>query len=75
MTRTLPANYVDILAGRHEADRISENLHAAFWVYGHDGDTALFLLNAAHREFAALAAKMGYTITPIEALIAAEVAA
>ena len=65
MTRDLPENPVELLNGRHEADRISENLHAAFWMHGDNGDTALFLLNAAHREFAALAAKMGYTLTPI----------
>ena len=75
MSRALPADAATILDGRGNAVTLAQTLHTAFWMHSRDDGTALFLLNEAHREFAVLAAAMGYTITPIEAPITAEVAA
>jgi hypothetical protein len=75
MIRALPENPVELLNGRHEADRISANLNTAFWMHGRDDDTARFLLYEAHKEFAALAEALGYAITPIDAPSTSEVAA
>ena len=64
MSRSLPENAVAVLAGRFEAQEILQHLSAAFWLHGRDDHTALFLLNKAHENFAALADAMGYTIMP-----------
>jgi hypothetical protein len=61
---TLPAESVGMLAGRHEAALIAERTAAAFWLYGRDDATALFLLHEVHAEFAKLADALGYDITP-----------
>lgn len=67
MTRVLPENSTDVLAGRYEAEQINARLNAAFWLHGRDNATALFLLNEAHAEFAKLASEMGYTLVPVAA--------
>ena len=59
---TLPAESVGMLAGRHEAAMIAERSASAFWLYGRDDDTALFLLREVHAEFAKLADALGYDI-------------
>lgn len=71
---TLPTVDTDVLAGRHEANNIAENLTAAYWLHSHDASTALYLLRGAHRDLAAMADAMGYTLTP-KADDAVEVAA
>lgn len=64
MNRQLPATAVEVLAGRHEAEHIAGHLNAAYWLHSRDDATALFLLEKAHEEFAALADALGYTIAP-----------
>lgn len=59
----LPAKSVDLLAGKHEAIHIAQNTQAAFWLHGRDNATALFLMHAIHKDFAAMAEALGYTIT------------
>lgn len=72
--RTLPADAVDLLRGRHEAAKIAENLHAAYWLHHAKADgSALMLLQQVHDDFAAMAKQLGYTVTPIAASV--EVAA
>lgn len=61
---TLPAVATDVLAGRHEAQKIAENLTAAYWLHGRDAGSALYLIKEAHKDLAALADAMGYTISP-----------
>lgn len=61
---TLPAVATNVLAGRHEARMIAENLYTAYWLHGRDGSTALYLLEKAHDDLAKLADAMGYTLTP-----------
>ena len=74
MSRAIPQNASDILAGCHHADLIGKDLHAAYWLHGRSDDSALFLLNKAHESLAALATAMGYSITPLVAESADEVA-
>jgi hypothetical protein len=64
MNRQLPATAVEVLAGHHQAEQISGHLNAAYWLHGRDDATALFLLEKAHDEFAALADALGYVIAP-----------
>jgi hypothetical protein len=61
---TLPAEPIDMMAGRFEAESIVKDLYAAYWLRGREDETALFLFQKAHQEFAAMADAMGYTITP-----------
>ena len=65
MTVNLPKIAIDILAGQHRAGDIFQDLNAAYWLYRHSPDTALYLLRKAHADLAGLAKAMGYTITPI----------
>ena len=67
MTRTLPTDAIDLLAGRSYADEINVALNVAYWLHGRDDYCALHHLNRAHDQFAELALAMGYTITPIAA--------
>ena len=62
MTISLPKDAVAVLAGRHPAQQISYNIAAAYWLHGRDNDTALFLWNNVHTDFAQLADALGYTI-------------
>ena len=61
----LPAEAVDILAGRSEALNIAEDLNAAYWLHGRDNGTSAFLLNVAHKMLHELASKMGYRLVPL----------
>ena len=61
---TLPPVATDILEGRGAAIQITSDLNAAYWMYGQNNSTALFLLEKAHDAFAHLADALGYTITP-----------
>jgi hypothetical protein len=74
MSRALPQNASDILAGCHHADLIGKDLHAAYWLHGRADDAALYLFDKAHKEFAKMAREMGYSITPLVAESADEVA-
>ena len=60
----LPETAVEILAGRHEARNMAENLISAYWLHGRAPGTALFLLHTAHDDLHKLADAMGYTLTP-----------
>lgn len=72
----LPKNAVDIISGKTSAAHaIVENITAAYWMHGRDNDTALFLWNNVHTDFAQLADALGYTITRKEAAQDDEVAA
>ncbi len=61
----LPAEAVDILAGRSEARDIAEGLNAAYWLHGRDNGTSAFLLNVAHKSLHTLASEMGYRLVPL----------
>ena len=65
---TLPENNVDCLNGRGYAQTLAERAACAFWLHGKDDDTALFLLNSVHEEFAKLADALGYDVTPRDAM-------
>lgn len=71
----LPKNAVDILSGKTAAHRMVENIAAAYWMHGRDNDTALFLWNIVHTDFAQLADALGYTIARKDVAQAEEVAA
>lgn len=71
----LPKNAVEILSGKTAAHHVTENIAAAYWMHGRDNDTALFLWNNVHTDFAQLADALGYTITRKEAAQSEEVAA
>ena len=62
--RKLPETRTDLLNGKGFAAQIVEGSAIAFWMAGRDDDTALFHLNAMHRNFAQLADVLGYDITP-----------
>ena len=68
MTINLPATSVEILAGRHQAGKILENISAAFWLHGRDNETSLFLFKSVHDEFAELADALGYNVTRRDAV-------
>jgi hypothetical protein len=61
--RKLPENSIHLLDGRYEASEIEQACTLAFWLAGHSKETALFHLNVVHRQFAELAARLGYDIT------------
>ena len=67
----LPATSVEMLAGRHEAQQIVEAVSAAFWMFAQDQDTALFLLQRVHADFAELAKALGYDVTRRNAALTA----
>ena len=71
----LPKNAVDILRGKFTAHNVAENIAVAYWMHSRDNDTALFLWNIIHADFAQLADALGYTITRKEVAQAEEVAA
>lgn len=71
----LPENAVTILKGQHAARQITDNIAAAYWMHGRDNDTALFLWNNVHTDFAQLADALGYTIARKEVAQSDEVAA
>lgn len=75
MTISLPKDAVTVLDGRHAAQQISENIAVTYWMHGRDNETALFLWNSVHTDFAQLADALGYTITRKEAAQSEEVAA
>lgn len=75
MTISLPKDAVTVLAGRHAAQQISDNISAAYWLHGRDSATAAFLWGHVHDEFAQLADALGYTIARKEVAQAEEVAA
>ena len=63
----LPEASIDLLNGRHQAQKIAESCAVAFWLHGRDDDTALFHMQAIHTEFAALAAQLGYSVQRVSA--------
>lgn len=64
MSRNLPKNAVDLLAGIGRGDEIAKALHTAYWMHGRNNGTALHHWNWAHQKFAELAEALGYTIAP-----------
>ena len=72
MTITLPTRAEDMLNGKHHAQLIAGTSDAAFWMYGRDDRTALFLLNQVHGYFHQMANALGYDVTPRPALDAAQ---
>lgn len=63
----LPDAGVDLLNGRHEAQKIAEACYVAFWLHGRADDAALFHMQAIHAGFAELAAKLGYSVQRVPA--------
>lgn len=65
MNIALPKTAIAVLAGQSEAANIATDLHSAFWLYGREDSTSLYLLTKEHENLAALAAAMGYSIAPL----------
>lgn len=61
----------NLLNGRHEAQEIAHLLTAAYWSHSKYGHRE-FLVREVHKEFAKLAAVLGYRIEKIEAPVEAQ---
>ena len=57
---------IELLAGKGNADAISERLIVAYWLFGRDNESAIYHWSEANKNFAALADALGYTIAPKE---------
>ena len=70
MTRQLPANAIELLEGRSNAQSIAETALVAYWLHYSDKSAALMHFESIHNDFAQLADALGYTIAPKDAAVA-----